>query len=111
MLSVAHLANATAAVTRVTRAASGVGFPETTTVLAASAPCRRVPLGGAEVERAAALELNATHAIYFPEPGAPAIERDDRITIAGVLYEARRTERPSDTLYLKVYVEEIQQGA
>lgn len=107
----AHLANATATVTRVTRAASGVGFPETTTVIASAAPCRRSPLNGSEQERAAALEVQASHAIYFPDPGAPAIERDDRITIGGVVYEARWTERPSDALYLKVYAAQTQAGA
>lgn len=103
--------NATALVVRVGRTASGVGFPVSETTLATAAPCRRVPIGGTELERAAALELNATHAIYFPEPGAPAVERDDRITIGGVLYEVRRTERPSDQLYVKALVEEIQAGA
>ena len=103
--------NATALVVRVGRTASGVGFPVSETTLATDAPCRRVPIGGTELERAAALELNATHAIYFPEPGAPAIERDDRITIGGVVYEARWTERPSDALYLKVYAAQTQAGA
>lgn len=93
---------------RTSRVQSGIGFVEQTAVVNASAPCRIFDLSGNDEEFAAGLQMVASHVIYT-DP-ALDIRRDDVATIEGIQYEVRRTTEPSDTLYIKVFAEEIQTG-
>lgn len=106
--SITHLLNRTMTIKRPGRTQSGVGFVESLTTVGTGIKCRLFDIGGSDQEFAASLQMVATHVVYV-EPDQD-VSRDDVLTISGTDYEVRRVTEPSESVYRKLFAEEIQTG-